>query len=269
MIVAREARPGHEREFERWLRRITTTASREPGHIGSDIQPPGPQHPDEWVILYQFADQRQLDGWLTSPVRAALLAEGAELTKGVARVQRLAMGAGDDPVTAVASCRVLSGHEGDFRAGYDRLLDSLQSFDGYLRAQLFPPVPGVQDETVIVFSFESRHQLDTWLESTERRRILDDLDVHLDGERQVNVVGGFGGWFDMGSAPVKTWKQALVVLTALYPTVLFLNEVYDRVLPDSTPYLLQVLIGLISGVAILSWILMPRLTTRLSGWLTT
>lgn len=239
-----------------------------PGHIGSEIQPPGPQHPDEWVILYQFADQRQLDGWLSSPVRAELLAEGAELTEGKARVQRLAMGAGDQPVTAVASFRVRRGHEADFQTGYEGLLDSLKTFEGYLRAQMFSPVDGVQDETVIVFSFESRAQLDAWLESDDRRTILEELDVHLDGERQVNVVGGFGGWFDVGRSPVKTWKQAAVVLTALYPTVLLLNEIYDRILPDSTPYLLRVFIGLVSGVGLLSWVLMPRLTAWLSGWLT-
>lgn len=266
VIVARVARAGFEREFERWLRRITDTAARAPGHIGSDLQPPGPQHPDEWMIVYQFADQSLLDAWLESPVRAALLVEGSELTDGDARVQRVAMGAGDDPVTAVASFRVRAGHEEQFERDYDEVINSIESFDGFLRAQLFPPVEGVQDDTVIVFSFQSREQLDVWLASEVRANVLARLDHHVDGERQVNVVGGFGGWFSLGEASVKTWKQASVVLLALYPTVLALNEILGWLIPD-VPYLLAILIGNILSVALLSWVLMPRLTRLLDGWL--
>jgi len=265
--VARTPRAGHERDFEKWLRRITSTASPEPGHIGSEVQPPGPEHPNEWVIVYQFSSQRELDGWLTSPVRSELLTEGAALTDGDARIQRLAMGTGDNPVTAVASFRVLQGHEEHFTRHYAEILDSLKTFEGHLRTQLFPPVEGVQEETVIVFSFESREELDIWLDSAERADILARMDTHLDGERQVNVVGGFGGWFELDQSAVKTWKQAVVVLAALYPTVLVLNEILGRLLPESTPYLLRVLVGLVAGVATLSWLLMPRLTARLSGWL--
>jgi len=266
VIVARTARPGHEREFERWLRRLTATAAREPGHLGSDLQPPGPQHPNEWVIVYQFADQSLLDAWIESPVRAELLREGEPLTSGDARVQRLAMGTGDDPVTAVASFRILRGHEAAFERSYEELLELIETFDGFLRAQMFPPVDGVQDETVIVFSFQSREQLDAWLDSDGRGELITRLDEHLDGERQVNVVGGFGGWFSMGRSPVKTWKQATVVLLALYPTVLALNALLGWLVPD-VPYLLVVLIGNVIGVALLSWVLMPRLTRYLDRWL--
>ena len=83
----------------------------------------------------------------------------------------------------------------------------------------------------------------------------------------VNVVGGFGGWFSLGPRPVKTWKQAAGVLPALYPTVLVLNELFDWLLPEDVPYLLAVLVGNIAGVTVLSWILMPRLTSWLDGWL--
>lgn len=267
MIVARRPRPGRERDFERWLHRITDAAARMPGHLGSELQPPGTEHPGEWVIVYQFASPDDLEGWIDSPVRSELLAEGAELTAGDARVQRLAMGAGENPVTAVASFAVRESAGAAFQRDYERLMESIRTFDGFLRAQLFPPVAGVQDETVIVFSFESREQLDRWLASEERRAGLARLDEHIEGERRVNVVGGFGGWFSLGPRQVKTWKQAAVVLVALYPTVLVLNEILARVLPDDVPYLLAVLVGNIAGVAVLSWVLMPRLTAWLDGWL--
>jgi len=182
-------------------------------------------------------------------------------------MQRIAMGAGDDPVTAVASFRIRPGHDAAFAAGFEQLRNSLQDFDGYLRAQLFAPVEGVQDDTVIVFSFQSRDELDLWLESPARGEILDRLDEHLDGERQVNVVGGFGGWFSVDSKQVKTWKQSAIVLLGLYPTVLVLNETLGRIIPDSVPYLLNVLVSLMVSVSALSWLIMPRLTTVFANWL--
>jgi antibiotic biosynthesis monooxygenase (ABM) superfamily enzyme len=267
VIVARKPRLGHEREFEQWLQRITDEAASMPGHLGSDLQPPGPKHPDEWVIVYQFDSQALLDAWIDSPLRADLLDEGADLTEGDARVQQLATSTGDDPVTAVASFQVRNGQQAAFKRDYEQIIESMSTFEGFLNAQLFPPVEGVQDETVIVFSFRSRPQLDRWFSSDVRHQQLDRLDEHIEGERQLNVVGGFGGWFSLGPREVKTWKQAATVLLALYPTVLLLNELLGWLLPDDFPYLLAVLVGNAFGVAILSWILMPRLTALLDSWL--
>ncbi len=58
-----------------------------------------------------------------------------------------------------------------------------------------------------------------------------------------------------------------MVLFALYPTVLVINELLGWVLPEDFPYLLGVLIGNVVGVAALSWILMPRLTSYFHTWL--
>lgn len=267
MIVARTPRAGCEREFEIWLQEITDGAAKMPGHLGSTLQPPGPQHPDEWVIVYQFESQPLLDEWIMSPVRAELLAQGAELTEGDARVQRLALGAGESQVTAVASFKVIEGQWEAFEQDYALVMASIEKFDGFLRSQLFPPVTGVQDETVIVFSFVSRAKLDAWLSSEERREQIERLDEHVDGDRHINVVGGFGGWFTLGPRQVKTWKQAAIVLLALYPTVLVINELLGWVLPGDFPYLLGVLIGNVVGVAALSWILMPKLTAQFHNWL--
>ena len=56
VVVARTPAPGHEVEFEAWLRRLVAAARHQPGHVHSDIQPPNDVHPGEWVILYQFTD---------------------------------------------------------------------------------------------------------------------------------------------------------------------------------------------------------------------
>jgi antibiotic biosynthesis monooxygenase (ABM) superfamily enzyme len=267
VVVARRPVPGREREFERWLRRLVAAARRAPGHVQSDVQAPDGVHPDEWVIVYQFADVDTLHRWLTSPERDALIAEGQELLLGDEREQLVALASDEGSVTAVASFRVRPGNGVRYAEYHRRLIDRLATFPGFLRSELFEPVPGVQDDTVVVFSFDSREHLDRWLASEERRSMLAEIDEFVEGDRTLNVVGGFGGWFgEPGMADVKRWKQAAIVLLALFPTSLILGLVRRELLPD-LGFVPGVLFGNVLGVIVLSWVLMPRLTRWFSGWL--
>ena len=267
VIVARTPAPGREEEFEAWLRRLVAAARLEPGHVHSDIQPPNDVHPGEWVILYQFATAELLEAWLRSDTRAAIMAEGDHLVAGRHREQVVALAQGPEPVTAVASFRVKPGNEARYAEFHQRLIDRLSMFPGFLRSELFVPVEGVQDETVVVFAFDSREHLDAWLGSAERGQLLDEIEPYLDGERTINVVGGFAGWFGApGMVDVKRWKQASLVLLAIFPTTLVITRLRMWVLPD-VHWVLAVLIGNALGVVALTWLLMPRLTSWLSGWL--
>ena len=96
--------------------------------------------------------------------------------------------------------------------------------------------------------------------------ILDQLDSIIDGDRTVNVVGGFAGWFAHPNVAPKRWKQAALVLLALYPTSLVLGVIRDALYPDLAGAV-AILIGNAIGVAVLSWILMPALTRAFDGWL--
>lgn len=81
------------------------------------------------------------------------------------------------------------------------------------------------------------------------------------------MVGSFGGWFGRpGEASVKRWKQAAVVLLALFPTSLALTALRQWWFPDM-PMVGAVLFGNALGVAVLSSLLMPWLTNLLDGWL--
>jgi antibiotic biosynthesis monooxygenase (ABM) superfamily enzyme len=267
VVVARTPVSGREREFERWLRRLAAAARLADGHVQSEVQPPDAAHPGEWVTVYQFRDAASLSAWLTSPERDALIVDGHDLQLGAEREQVLALADEDDPVTAVASFRVTPGHEHRYDEFHGRLVERLAAFPGFLRSELFRPVAGVQDDTVVVFSFDTREHLDTWLESDARAEMLREIDEYIEGDRTLNVVGGFGGWFGgPGAAEVKRWKQAAVVLLALFPTVLLLTVVRQWLLPD-VGLVLGVLIGNVFGVAILSWVLMPVLTDWFDGWL--
>jgi len=275
VVVARRARPGADVAFEAWLRRLDAAAHDAPGHLRSALREPNEQHPDEWTIVYQFDSVECRQSWLDSPVRRRLLEEGRELTDGEPREQVLAMAYEPAPVTAVASFRL--GSDGVSRVpGFERdVRAALAHFDGYLAGQVFEPVPGVQDDTVVTFTFDTRAHLDAWLESAERAELLAAIEPHVEGERMVNVVDdlagslgpSFAGWFGGASeGPVKRWKQASVVLLALFPTSLGLTLVRGWLLPD-LPLVPAVFVSNVAGIVVLTWLLTPYLTRLLAGWL--
>jgi antibiotic biosynthesis monooxygenase (ABM) superfamily enzyme len=139
-----------------------------------------------------------------------------------------------------------------------------------LGSELLQPVDGVQDEHVIVASFASRAALDTWLESEPRAEWLAETAQLVEGDRTMNVVGGFGGWFPAQASQSqgpKRWKQSIAVFIALFPTALTITLVRIQVAPDMN-VVLAVFIGNVLGILALSYVLMPRVTSWLGDWLT-
>lgn len=268
IIVSRRVSPGQEREFERWNARIRAAAESFPGHLGSEAQPPNDAHPDEWMIVYRFATPEQLDAWMTSNERRALLKEGNRLLDGPVREQRLVQtDPGPEAVTAVMSQRVRPDAWDEFRRAHAQITLVMRDFDGFLSCELAEPVPGIQDDHVVVFAFDSRRNLDRWLESDERQKVLALIEPLIEGDRTLNVVGGFAGWFRMDSSrEPRRWKQAVVVLIALYPTTLLLGYLQRTFTPDA-PWIPALFVSNVVGIAILTWILMPFVTRLLSRWL--
>ncbi len=271
VVVARRLLPGFEDRFREWDRRIRAAASSHDGFVNSEIQPPNPSHPGEWVTVYSFATVEQLDGWLRSDERAGLMSEVDVMLDGAAKEQRVAgMKMAPEPVTLVLSQRIDPGNVEVFVELHDEGVQHLRDFKGFLGSDLFPPVEGVQDEYVIVATFASRPDLDRWLQSDTRREWLDELELLIEGDRTLNVVGGFGGWFPAQAADTagpKRWKQAVAVFIALFPTVLIITFVRGVIAPDMN-VVLAVFVGNVLGIFALTYVLMPPLTRLLANWLT-
>lgn len=267
IIVSRQVIPGLEREFVSWNTRIREAAERWPGHLGSEAQPPDEAHPGEWIIVYRFATAEQLDAWMTSDERRMLLDEGDQLLVGPVREQRLLQAPTERAVTAVMTQRVRPGDWEAFRRAHSQITLVMRDFDGFLSCELVEPVPGIQDDHVVVFAFDSRANLDRWLEAPERREVLDLIEPLIEGERTLNVVGGFAGWFSTGDEREPSrWKQAVAVLIALFPTTLALGAFQRAFFPDAA-WVPALFVSNVIGIVILTWALMPLVTRLLRSWL--
>jgi antibiotic biosynthesis monooxygenase (ABM) superfamily enzyme len=270
VVVARRVIPGREDDFREWDRRIRSKAETFPGFLGSEIQPPTTSHPGEWVTVYSFHTVQELEAWLRSDERQLLIAEVHELIEAPGREQRVAgFRTAPEPVTVVFSQLIAPSNQEAFVDLHDDVVARMSNFPGFLGSELLQPVDGVQDEHVIVASFASRVALDTWLESEPRQEWLAKTAKLVEGDRTMNVVGGFGGWFPgQPSQPQgpKRWKQSIAVFIALFPTALTITLVRIQVAPDMN-VVLAVFIGNVLGILALSYVLMPRVTSWLGDWL--
>ncbi len=268
VIVSRTVPPENDDAFAAWVSRLVNAAYRHPGYVDSFVQRPTAEHPSEWTVVYRFEDQANLDAWLSSPERHALLDEGADLVEGPAREQILAGPSGDREARVVSSYRLRPGTGARHAMVHQRMLDALVGFEGFVGREILDAVPGVQDETVVILTFDTAGNLRAWIESEERARVLDELDAITAGDLTTNVVGGFAGWFPStsGGAEPRKWKQAVVILMALFPVSLTVTVVRSWLFPDLA-VVPSVFVSNVIGIAILTWFLMPPLTRALDGWL--
>ena len=267
VIVSRTVNPENDDEFAAWVGGLVNAAYRQPGYVDSFVQRPTVGHPDEWTVVYRFADTLTLDAWLTSDVRRRILEEGAHLVDGEPKEQVVAGVPESGEARVVSSYRLVEGAEGEHLLVHKRMLDVLEHFDGFIEREILDAVPGVQDDTVVILTFATSDDLRRWLDSDERAGVLEQLDDITEGSLTTNVVGGFAGWFPAhGQHEVKKWKQALVILAALFPVSLAATLFRTWAFPD-LPLVPSVLFANIVGIVVLTWLLMPPLTRALDGWL--
>lgn len=63
------------------------------------------------------------------------------------------------------------------------------------------------------------------------------------------------------------WKQAMVVLLVLFPTVMVLGKALSPFL-SGLPFALQMFLSNVASVALMTWLFMPVALRRLGPWLT-
>jgi antibiotic biosynthesis monooxygenase (ABM) superfamily enzyme len=81
MVMVTDIKPGKEAAYRAWADRIQKLQATFPGYVGSFVQPP--QHNETgWTTVLRFDSKANLEGWLKSDARAALVQESEELVQG-------------------------------------------------------------------------------------------------------------------------------------------------------------------------------------------
>lgn len=270
VIIGQKVRPGSEQAYESWQQEMNREASKYPGFIGAEINPPTAVQP-EWVVIFRFDSIAHVQAWMNSAARQERLAEGQQYFDGIGTQQVLG-GAGrhTDPLVTVAIAhRVEPELVDDFLAWQERLRQAESKWSGFRGTELFRPVSGVQDEWTTLYRFDNAENLDKWLTSSERKRLLAEGSQFSDF-RLRTIDNSFGSWFafdDQGkqAPPPSETRTSIAVWVGLYPTVVILTLLLS---PLKMPIWLGMLVGnLLSSFAI-SFLVMPYyVNPLLRNWL--
>lgn len=268
-IASHRVHPDKTAQYIAAQRAITDAARRSPGFVGTEVLGPVAGLQEEWVAIFRLESNEAMKQWLESAERGKLM---ARIENSLLEPSRMLILASDDstepPVAMVFTHRVADEKVRDYLAWRRKAIAAQAHYPGYLATEFFEP-HGKMDEWVDVVRYDSLKDLEHWMESKERRDLLEELDSIVES-RHAHRVTGLEGWFAMNRpgetvAGPPSWKQALAVLFALYPTVMaltFLNSLWQ-----SRSLSVRMLFGNILSVALLTWLVMPAVSRLLGFWL--
>lgn len=123
-------------------------------------------------------------------------------------------------------------------------------------------------EYIILLRFASQADLDHWHSSPDVSALCRKADTVAAAPEKPAVQTGLETWFTLPGAPAPPspppkWKMALVTWGALLPQVIALSFIVPRTLP----FPLGPAVSTAIPVAMLAWVVMPRLTKLLYPWL--
>jgi antibiotic biosynthesis monooxygenase (ABM) superfamily enzyme len=261
--------------FASWQRDVSAIVAAQPGFIEQTILPPNPPVQLDWVILQRFARTENAVAWLRSDERARLVAQAQPLLVGQDDVHLLnekETGVLPAPASAVISTRIRPGQENAYREWERRIAAAQARAPGFQGYRFEPPVAGVQDDWLAILRFDSEANLQAWLASSERKKLLEEAGAFTEEYHARIVRTGFDQWFQVGNPEVPSapaWKQNMVVLMILFPVVVLFNLLVQTPLLIQHwkfPPLIALFIGNAVSVTLLS-LIVPWASRRLDWWL--
>jgi antibiotic biosynthesis monooxygenase (ABM) superfamily enzyme len=72
VVISRRVYPGHERDYDAWVRKLVAAATEAPGNTGATMLFPEPGKPGLHHVVLHFADQEAVHRWEDSYIRQKL-----------------------------------------------------------------------------------------------------------------------------------------------------------------------------------------------------
>jgi antibiotic biosynthesis monooxygenase (ABM) superfamily enzyme len=268
-------RPERADDFARWQGQTSDLIAGFSGFVEQRLLPPNPPLQVDWVILQRFNTLEDAKRWLASSERQTRIEGAAPMLVGrddVHIVRDDEGGIKPAPVSAVISTRVKPGKEAEYRA-WERKIAAAQSKAPGLQGYRFEPaVPGIQDNCVAILRFDSEANMDAWLNSPIRKKLVEEA-APLTEEFHARIASsGFEQWFrdiTPGNQPLPVWKMDMIVLLLLYPIVFLFGVFVGTPLFSNVMHLsfaVSLFLGNIVSVG-LTGFLVPWAANRLTWWL--
>ena len=74
-VISRNIKPGHEKDYDDWLRRYMLLENKAPGYLSTTIIAPGGNSSSVRYVINRFSDKASMDAWENSREAIALIEE--------------------------------------------------------------------------------------------------------------------------------------------------------------------------------------------------
>ncbi|MUL36629.1 antibiotic biosynthesis monooxygenase [Gloeocapsopsis dulcis] len=174
-----------------------------------------------------------------------------------------------DQVTAIISHIIRPGREQGYEEWFHGIATAARKFKGHLGVNVIRPRDREHLEYVAIVRFDRYSNLKTWLESDIRREWIERLQPLIEKPEAVQTLTGLETWFTLSDKPLKSlpprYKMALITWLGVFITLAILSRLLSPL--SGLPVLLHQLITTGLVVALLTYLVMPRLTQLFRQWL--
>jgi uncharacterized protein len=179
-------------------------------------------------------------------------------------------GGSDGPVTSTVTRRVKPGHEPFYERFLEGIIAAASRFPGHLGAEVFRPQTAAAGPYQVVYRFDTGQHLRAWLDSDEHAAWLERAEPHVIGPVRRQVLTGLETWFTVpgrpDTPPPPPYKMALLTWVTIFPLITLVVVVLGPLL-EGLALVPRLAITTAVTVPIMTWLVMPRVTRLLRGWL--
>ena len=176
-------------------------------------------------------------------------------------------------VTAIISHVVRPGREQGYEEWFHGIAADARKFKGHLGVSTIRPHDHAHPEYVVILKFDRYDNLKTWLESDIRREWIERLQPLIEQSEVIQALTGLETWFTLPNkslkAPPPRYKMAIMTWMGVFVTLAVVSRLLSPIL-SNLPVLLNQLITTGLVVAVLTYLIMPRLTklfTAVLNWM--
>lgn len=175
---------------------------------------------------------------------------------------------GERPVHMIITRRVKAGCEDAFLAGLKTFFKDSFGHVGVLGASMVVPPPGsTSREFGILRTFASVEDRDAFYESTLFKEWEVRSAALTEGGTSYRELTGMEAWFRSPQRPPARWKMALLTWVAVWSVSLAMRALLALIFGDRAPAWLFSAVSTAGVVALLTWVVMPRLVKLCGRWL--
>lgn len=176
----------------------------------------------------------------------------------------------EGPVTVSISRRVIPGFEAEYETWLHGITRAASDFPGHMGVNILRPSGKTDGRYVLIYRFDSWAHCEAWERSDTRKHWTSQLAGIVEGQAETRRVTGLEAWFDLPEVPAAKhapqWKMAVVLIVVVFAIVLPLQL---TILPLTTawPHWSRTLLIAVIQVLLMTYLVMPRVTKVLKGWL--